>query len=384
VKAVWSAPVIGNRIFMDCRLITQFFANAVFIKYSTKKTLTVVSFMALVVIPQFPAFASKPCWLTNLNIDHKNIYGVSSKISASNMPALHFAKANALNNWLLSEGLKPVGVIENLAPLEQYTTQQHTIYFVDQYEENNRIYSLVSDRPDTDSISRSCEVNTCDIKQCSPLWLCENTSDNISIIAVSERTAMPNTQIKSVIQNAQNIAETINNAHVKGYVDILHSQTKQTAISNTQQRYSITQLTEHQPKVTIGEMCSHRGTLFSQVTLNKQVIGSEHNWVDQPLLGDILGVVGYAEGQTSTGRLSDLINVAVRRALFEMAKAKNINVKNNLKLVINEQGYYSLVRKSHQYTESVVSAYIADMKMKINDKLQPEIFIWLLENKDRS
>ena len=67
-----------------------------------------------------------------------------------------------------------------------------------------------------------------------------------------------------------------------------------------------------------------------------------------------------------------------------MAKAKNINVKNNLKLVINEQGYYSLVRKSHQYTESVVSAYIADMKMKINDKLQPEIFIWLLENKDRS
>jgi hypothetical protein len=369
---------------MDCRLITQFFANAVFIKRSTKKTLTVISFMALVVIPQSPAFASTPCWLTNLNTDNKNIYGVSSKISASNRPALHFAKANALNNWLLSEGLSPVQIKENLAPLKQYSVQQYTVYFLDEYEENNRIYSLVSNKPSPDYTSQSCEVNSCDIKQCSPLWLCENTSDNIAIIAVSERTAMPNTQIKSVIQNAQDIAQTINNAHVKGYIDTLHSNTDQIKVSNIQQRYSITNLTEHQPRVTIGEMCSHTGTLYAQVTLNKKSIGSEHNWMDQPLLGDILGVVGYAKGQTSTGRLSDLIDVAVRRALFEMAKAKNINVKNNLKLVINEQGYYSLVRKSHQYTESIVSAYIADMKMKINDKLQPEIFIWLLENKDRS
>jgi len=364
---------------MDCRLITKFFTNAVFIKHSTKKTLTVISFMALVVIPQFPAFASTPCWLTNLNADNKNIYGVSSKISASNMPALHFAKANALNNWLLSEGLKPVEVIENLAPLEQYSTQQHTIYFLDQYEENNRIYSLVSDIPSSDFISQRCEIKSCDIKQCSPLWLCENTSDNIAIISMSERTAMPNTQIKSIIKNAQDIAQTINNTHVKGYIDTLHLNSKQVKVSNIQQRYSITSLVKHQPKVTIGEMCNLKGTLLSQVSLNNKNISSAHNWMAQPLLGNTLGVVGHAKGQTSTGRLSDLMQIAVRRALFEMAKAKNINVKNNVKLVINEQGYYSLMRKSHQYTESIVSAYIADMKMKINDKLQPEIYIWLLE-----
>lgn len=367
---------------MDCRLITQFFSNAVFIKRSTKKTLTVISFMALVVIPQFPAFASTPCWLTNLNADNKNIYGVSSKISASNIPALHFAKSNALNNWLLSEGFSPVKIKENLAPLKQYSINQQTIYFLDEYEENNRIYSLVSDKPSSDFISQRCEIKSCDIKQCSPAWLCENTNDNISIISTSERTTMPNTQIQSIIKNAQDIAQTINNAQVKGYIQTLHSNSQQVTVANIQQRYSITNLANYQPKITIGEMCDLKGTLLSQVSLNKKNINSDHNWMDQPLLGDILGVVGYAKGQSSTGRLSDLIQIAAKRALFEMAKAKNINVKNNVKLVINEQGYYSLVRKSHQYSESIVSAFIADMKMKINDKLQPEIYIWLLENKD--
>lgn len=363
---------------MEYHLIQQYIKSV----FSDKRLLTWLSMFSFLLFLPFSTFAQQPCWLTNLNIDHKTIYGVSSKISASNTPALHFAKNNALNNWLLSEGFPPVKIKENLAPLKQYSIQQQTIYFLDEYEENNRIYSLVSDKPSSDFTSQSCEIKSCDIKQCSPLWLCENTSDNISIISTSARTAMPNTQIQSIIKNAQDIAQTINNAHVKGYIETLHLNSEQVTVSNVQQRYSITNLVKHQPKVTIGEMCNLKGTLLSQVSLNQKNISSDHNWMDQPLLGDILGVVGYAKGQSSTGRLSDLMQIAVRRALFEMAKAKNINVKNNVKLVINEQGYYSLVRKSHQYTESIVSAYIADMKMKINDKLQPEIYIWLLENKD--
>jgi len=386
VEAVWLDPIIGNSRFMDCHLITQFFSNEVFIKHSTKNKLPVISFLALFVLPQFSVLASKPCWLTDLSAvsdtDNKSMYGVSSKFSASNMPALHFAKANALNNWLLSEGLETMKFEDDLSPLKQYDINGQTLYFLDEYQEQNKIYSLVS--AETNYAALQCDVKTCDIKQCSPLWLCESTSDNISVIGVSAPSAMANNQIRSVIKNAQSLAQTINRAYIQGVVSSFNSDSNDLITSNIQERYSITSLDHQTPKVTIGEMCSVKGTLFSQVTLNNTRIGTSHNWMVQPLLGNTLGVVGHAKGQTSTGRISDLLQVAVRRALFEIAKAKNIKVENNLKLALNEQGYYSLVRQSHQSTESIVSAYIADMKMKINEKLQPEIFIWLLENKDQS
>jgi hypothetical protein len=329
----------------------------------------------------FSALASKPCWLTNLNTNNKAMYGVSSKISASNKPALHFAKANAVNNWLLSEGLTTQTFTGDLSELNKYESQDQVLYFLDQYEEQNKIYSLVSNTEDY--LPKQCDVKTCDIKQCSPAWLCENTSENLSVIGVATRSAFANNQILGMIKNAQALAQIINSAHVKGNISSYHTDSNQLSISNIQERYSITDLDNTVPKITIGEMCTLSGTLFSQVNLNSKNRVSSHDWMVQPLLGNVLGVVGYAKGQTSTGRISDLLQIAVRRGLFEMAKAKNIKVENNSKLALNKQGYYSLVRQSHQSTESVVSAYIADMKMKINEKLQPEIFIWLLENKDK-
>jgi hypothetical protein len=370
---------------MDCRLITQFFATAMFIKHGYEKTLLTFSFLVLFVLTPFPLLASKPCWLNDLNSvnnhEQKMIYGVSSKISASKLPALHFAKVNALNNWLLSEGFEVIQFERDLSTLKQYDINGQTLYFLDYYEEHNKIYSLVSS--DANYSLQQCDIQTCDIKQCSPLWLCENISDNISIIGISARSAVANEQIRSVIKNAQSLAQTINHAYVQGVVNSFNSDSNDLKISNIQERYSITSLDHQMAKVTVGEMCSLKGTLFSQVTFNTTSIGGSHNWMDQPLLGNTLGVVGHAKGQTSTGRISGLLQVAVRRGLFEMAKAKNIKVENNLKLALNEQGYYSLMRQSHQSTESIVSAYIADMKMKINEKSQPEIFIWLLENKDK-
>lgn len=369
---------------MDCYLIRKHVLNGFFTKKNSLSTALRSATMALIFAASFSSSADVPCWLTNLNQQQKSIYGVSSKISASNRPALHFAKAKAVNNWLLSEGENPVNIKTNLAPLTEYQSPLGTLYFLAEFTQKNRIYSLVSDKANAEDFEQQCAIRECDIKSCSPSWLCQNDSEYISIIGMSEPTATANGQIKNTITNAQAIARTINNAHVKGYLDSLLINDSQVKVSNIQQRFAITDLTVNSPKITVGEMCITKGTLFSQITLNKHTISHQHNWMDQPLLGNTLGVVGYAKGQTSTGRLSGLLQVAVRRGLFEMAKAKNINVENDLKLALNEQGHYSLMRRSHQYTESIVSAYVADMKMQINDKLQPEIFIWLLENKDKS
>jgi hypothetical protein len=108
-----------------------------------------------------------------------------------------------------------------------------------------------------------------------------------------------------------------------------------------------------------------------------------HDWTLEPNYKGWLGVVSTGQGVTSTGRLSDLIRITARKGLFEMAKAKNIAVENELELEINNDGYFSLVRKSNQTTESVVSAFVADMKMELNENYQPVINIWLLEKKGK-
>mgnify|MGYP005995261577 CR=1 FL=1 len=346
---------------MDLHLIRHIFAKLALLKGCNINPPVFLAFSFI--IPPFSAHANPPCWLSNLNIEHKQIYGVASTISASNLPPLHFAKANAINNWLLSEGQTEIKFDINLTTIEKYDLGGENLYFLADYQQKNKVYSLVSTNPNASNTSQTCAITSCNIQQCSPSWICEDHSKQVSFISVAAPTIFANNQIKKIIDNSQSIANTINRAKVVGVIDLLHSDTSHLTISNIQQRYSITD---------------------SQVTLNTPNISAFHNWMDQPLLGNILGVVGYAKGQTSTGRISDLLNVAVRRGLFEMAKTKNINVENDLKLTSNTDGYYSLMSKSHQYTESIVSAYIADMKMKINDKLQPEIFIWLLENKDKS
>ena len=368
---------------MDLHLIRHIFAKLALLKGCNINPPVFLVF-SFIIIPPFSAHANPPCWLSNLNIEHKQIYGVASTISASNLPPLHFAKANAINNWLLSEGQTEIKFDINLTTIEKYDLGGENLYFLADYQQKNKVYSLVSTNPNASNTSQACAITSCNIQQCSPSWICEDHSEQVSFISVAAPTIFTNNQIKKIIDNSQSIANTINRAKVVGVIDLLHSDTSHLTISNIQQRYSITDLSQQTNTITIGEMCTDKGTLYSQVTLNTPNIRAFHNWMDQPLLGNISGVVGYAKGQTSTGRLSDLLNVAVRRGLFEMAKTKNINVENDLKLTSNTDGYYSLMSKSHQYTESIVSAYIADMKMKINDKLQPEIFIWLLENKDKS
>jgi hypothetical protein len=130
-------------------------------------------------------------------------------------------------------------------------------------------------------------------------------------------------------------------------------------------------------------MCKVGETTIGQVMFPKTDIGKNHDWLLEPNVDDWTGAVGYAKGATSTGRLSDLTQYAVRRGLFELAQQKNIALYSDLELKVSNNGYYSLVRRSEQSTEALISAFVADMKMELNKYRQPEVFIWLLENKGK-
>jgi hypothetical protein len=109
-------------------------------------------------------------------------------------------------------------------------------------------------------------------------------------------------------------------------------------------------------------------------------MSQEHDWFSSPSLGQRTGVIGFSQGLTSTGRLSDLIKVAAKNGLIELAKTKNIKIENDSEVKLNNDGYYSLFSKSEHKTDAIVSAFMADIKMEINSNAQPSISIWLLEN----
>lgn len=325
-----------------------------------------------------------PCWLTDLSdLPGTSIYGVARPYSASNLPPEHFAKLNAVNNWRLANGLDKIKTKQNLAKQESFITADTELYFNDLAIVDRNYYALVSDRKIDLNDKSLCQLDTCQLQQCQPDWLCQGQRDQITLLGVSAPATHPNDPIRHMVRNAQEVARTANLASVVGEIFMLNIDSNYEKSSNLQQTFQIDALEKRINPVKVGKMCHYKGTLVSEINFAFGRVFRGHDWFNQPNFGQRVGAIGHAKGMTSTGRMSDLINLAARRGLFALAKANNINVENDVTLSISNGGYYSLIRKTHQTTESLVSAFIADMKMELNEKAQPEIYIWLLENKGK-
>lgn len=279
--------------------------------------------------------------------------------------------------------MPPIEINQNLAKLEQFQMDKTTLFFNDIFQTKSNVYVLVSDAQNKGTFARNCQIPTCELANCQPKWLCQNQTKNIALIGVSAPTSHPNDVMHHIVDNAQQIARTVNLAHVFGETFLLNVDSSSGSISNLQQTFQIEELDKRTNPVKVGKMCHYKGALLSEITFAYGKVFQGHDWLIDPNLGQISGAIGHAKGMTSTGRLSDLLNLAARRGLFALAKAKNINVENDVEMSISNSGFYSLIRKTHQRTESLISAHVADMKMELNEKSQPEIYIWLLENKGK-
>ncbi|MBU2881128.1 hypothetical protein KO525_11745 [Psychrosphaera sp. B3R10] len=323
-----------------------------------------------------------PCWLTDLSsTPGHSVYGVARSFSASAKAPEHFAKLNAINNWQLANGLSKITTKQVLTDLDEYYTGKDMLYFNDVFTDKGNIYALVSDQKLTVKPARNCNVDECNLESCEPNWLCSGQSNDITLLGISAPAVHPNDPLKHMIDNAQQLARTVNLAHVKGETFLLNIDSTYVKTSNLQQTFKIDELDHQVNPVKVGKMCHYKSTLISEISFTYGKVYRGHDWLNTPNIGGVTGAIGHAKGITSTGRMSDLLNLAARRGLFALAKAKNINVENDVEMSISNSGFYSLIRKTHQTTESLISAYVADMKMELNEKVQPEIYIWLLENK---
>lgn len=321
-----------------------------------------------------------PAWVYDLSSDDSLIYGIAKNYSTTALPPIHYAKRNAIQNWKIANGLTPTKITENLAKKESVRIAKTTLHFVDTYHSNSDVYALLSENAGYTETKKAKVVN-CKIKQCSPKWLCEADDDNLSVLSVSAATGHPNKQLEYLLKNGQQLARMIDKAKVAGTIKTFQLSDKFSNVANIQERYKIKELQQEFSTVKLAQMCVYNDSIIGKVQLPVPSIAKAHNWVSEPNLGNQIGVVGHASGAVSTGRISDLIEVAARRGLFDIAKAKNIKIEGDLSLEVNSKGHFALINKSFQVTESVVSAFIADMKMELNDKYEPVIYIWLLENK---
>lgn len=324
-----------------------------------------------------------PFWLSDLSnkLSGNSVYGVAKTISVSHLPPLHFAKKNAIKNWSLANNITLPDIDGNLAEQQTFQLADSMLYFLDSFEQGSNLYVLVSNKKQTIAPVRST-FPICEIQQCQPDWLCKGRKNELSIVNVSAQTGHPNDPIVHVIENSQNIAKLVNKSFVKGSVRTLNARDNFQEINGFQQSYNILRLENLSSTVKIRSMCMFGSNLVSRVTLAESFLPAKENWMTEPNLGNTTGVVGQAEGFSATGRISDLIEIAAKKGLFELAKAKNIKIDGRLTMRQSSDGGFSLVRISHQSTESIVSAYVADMKVELNRNYQPIINIWLLDKKE--
>lgn len=326
--------------------------------------------------------SAAPCWINDLTVGQKSyMYGVSSLVNLSGRSPLHYSRKNAINNWLVLNSQQQLKFKKDLSKLNSIEVANTTLHFVDDYRDNLLAYSLVSEHQQYTKTDGQCSVVSCEFETCQPSWLCpQKNAENISIFGISATTAIPNKQMQLALSNAAQIANLVEQSHVRGAIQTLNIASTHFTQANVQQQFTISQQSQKAGKAKIDGICRIADTLITEVQFPRAQAAIKHDWMTQPSLDNLTGAIGHVGSYVSSGKLSDAFELAIKRGLFNLAKAKNIKIDNTTQLH-NDNGQYLLIRKSNQSVSTLVTAYLADVNMKISKDMKPEIYVWLIEDK---
>ncbi|MBL4942355.1 MAG: hypothetical protein JKY81_11920 [Colwellia sp.] len=347
------------------------------------------------------AIDSLPCWLNNpVTESQTGFIGAANPFSSSVNGSLIASRKRALTSlsqyYGFNVNINALDVNEKRVLL----ANGKQILFSTPYINNQALYSYATIEHNSAAIveqqqwlAQQCPQQSCDFKQCQPLWLC---SDNITtmgtqnkpsvgvIHGVSQMTANPAKQLATTKNNAQELLKYIFKSDVKDHSYQVKSTGKYQNWGCSQHSGSVIGL-GNTINLLNTHSCQTSNYLFARytyptVSLSDGKFKSYPEWLKAPNIGKQTGIVGAFDGIVADGRFSSAIKLAIKDGLIELAKTKKITIDHNYQLKYH-QGSYSLA-KTTMDTEAMVSAQLQDIKIiEKNNKLV--VYAWLLESEVR-
>ncbi|KMT65198.1 hypothetical protein [Catenovulum maritimum] len=326
-----------------------------------------------------------PCWLNKPINDHLiGFIGVSSPYAAKADLPLTSSRKKALSkmaayfDWTLIES-----DFENLKQNTKALSNGAEIIFAKGFQNQNGFFSYVTfqdnrHRTQQKSLNKLCKLSVCQFEKCQPDWLCKSNAS--AVFGASNLTSIPSRQYLKTAENAREIMSYLDQAYVDEYIYKVNTTGLKQNVDFRLRNWNVDKLGTSNSKLLNTNVCHSRHFLFSRFThdnLSVVPLKTFDTWFVNPHLPSRQGAVGSFVGYTADGKFSSSIKFAIKDALIELAKVKEIEIESEY-LIESGTGIFTL-SKTKEITSTSVSAKLMDIKIKEKDN-KLVVYTWLLEN----
>lgn len=325
-----------------------------------------------------------PCWFNQpFSNGYLGFIGVSSAYGSMPNVPLKKSRKKALEKMASYYGwdLSAEDVL-NLTNQTKQLSNGFTVIFSNVFKNNGSSYSYASILNEVNpalqskKIDKTCPIQKCEFAICQPKWLCE--SDSGAVFGISNMTVTPFQQYDKTRENAQQLMSYLEESFVDENVYRVQFTGKSSNFNFMRNQASVEALAVNQSKLLNTHQCRTNNFIFARYAHdNKKItkLKSFAKWIVDPHTNR-QGAVGSFDGYAADGKFSTAVKSAIKDALIQLAKVKEVSIGNEYILSENN-GYYSMSRTTEK-TSINVSGQLMDIKIvEQNGKLI--IYTWLLE-----
>ena len=257
-----------------------------------------------------------------------------------------------------------------------------SIGFPYQFRTEARIYVYgVLDPRTAEPPPKACQ-RVCQPAECQPPWLCQPMGqDQAGFLGVSAGARTLHRQYRLAVSNAQALMKLIYGVEVKA-ISAYEQKQKNGESSRRSQQESDLDFRSGQVKntrVIPAARCRSGQHAFVHVLapdLDPLPGSQKQDWFSNPHLGEKTGGIGSSVVPVS-GRISEQITIAIRKALVALAMAKDVHVTGETKVARDKDGRFMLQRVA-QSTEALVKGKVAGLRF-LGEGIERRVRVWVVE-----
>jgi hypothetical protein len=343
----------------------------------------------LLLLLTIPAGADLPCWA--YKPVHGKVVGAVGWARADTVAeeqAAQRARFRAAYQLAAYAGADKSALFRAAALTGSDTTTafgDHRLGFPARHRGEARLYVYaVLDPGETRRIATDCR-RQCQPAACEPQWLCRPMgSERAGFLGVSAGARTPYRQYRSAAANGEALLRLIYGVEVAAV-----SVYEQREAGGREQRRSAERAElaagqrqgQGSARTLVAARCRHGQHEFVHLLapdLKPLPGATREDWLSDPTLDGRPGAVGSARVPV-TGRISEQIELAIRKALIALAKAKNVTITGTTTVAQDRGGRFVLQRVA-EATEALVHGQVVGLQFR-GAGIERQVIVWLVEAK---
>lgn len=359
--------------------------------------------------PEPSTSKTPPCWYYQpVTAEYRGAYGIAGPpVDGQRSSRIRTAKQRAYRALANSVGLERAELEERDERIEADTEtvplRSREVRFIDAWWDRGRYHEdfyqyAVLDAPAglrAGDLRRGC-ARTCQPKVCEPAWLCQAMgSEHAGFLGVSWEAMSRTDQQQAAIDNAIEQLQFLYGVRAQSderYVSSSTGLRLRIRSSRVEGRVG----PGGEVSVLVTDACEQSRRLFVRVVAYSDAIpplelpaagqvtsGQPPPWyrrLEQSARGESASSTGHAD-LVSTGRLSDQLQLAVKRAMIGLARIQGAKVRDETVVVSSRGSGRFILQDTRVQTDEIVSGRVAGIyiePMETGDRLRAHV--WVLED----